>query len=217
MNDMFPDMSKYNITKPSGIALYYIHTDLYPFKHLIETIKNGLDVYKSSYFNIARKAMDNNDFYTESEFMTKGTIYLARVVPLGYYSILIMLVSILEEGFNTICRAYQGENKYDLEYTDIAGQGIERCILYLEKMCGINGIKKHPQWEYIKTIRDIRNKIVHVGGMVGRDKSFINRIDKFKLYVDESGKILFEYDDIIKVYNAIIEFTNDAFSIEPKK
>ena len=211
-------MSNYAISTPTGEALFWIHADLYPFKHLIETINSGLDVYTSSYFDIANKARKEKDFFTESEYMDKGTIYRARVTPLAYYSILLLLVSILEEGFNTLCRAYKGENNYNLEFTAISGQGIERCIVYLEKICGVKGIKNHSKWEYVKTIRDIRNKIVHVGGMIDKsDKSLVNRINKFDFFIDEHGEILFEYEDIIKIYDAILEFTNDVFAIEPEK
>lgn len=65
---------------------------------------------------------------------------------------------------------------------------------------------------------DISNKIVHAGGMIDRsDKSLINRIEKFKVYVDELGKVLFEYEDIIESYNVILQFANNVFKMESKK
>ena len=134
MDNMFPDMSNYDIASPNGIALYYIHSDLYPFKQLIETIRSGLDVYTSSYFDFAREAKKENDFFTESKFIDRGTIYRARGTPLAYYSILLMLVSILEEGFNTLCRAHQGVNNYNLEFTDISGQGMQLPLKEIKRL-----------------------------------------------------------------------------------
>jgi len=64
-------------------------------------------------------------------------------------------------------------------------------------------------------MRDARNMIVHNGGNV--PKSEISKFTKHGFYIDdESNKLMFMYDDIIKMYNFTIEFIDRVFKTEPK-
>jgi len=118
MEVKFPDMGAYNLEKAGEMALYHAHSDLYPFKTVIETAENGLSVYHRSYYEMVDKARELNDLLSESDFMSNGFIYGARVMPLAYYSLVLTLVAIIEEAFNTICRAYQLKNKYTITFKE---------------------------------------------------------------------------------------------------
>lgn len=216
MDKVFPDISNYDIKKAGEMALYHAHSDLYPFRMVIDTISDGVKVYHQSYYEMAKEAGENKDWLTQDEFMFKGGVYGSVARPLAYYSLVLILVSIIEEAFNTICRAYQLMYKYKLTVKDISGQGIERAILYLEKVVGISGIKSHGNWEYIRTLRDARNMIVHNGGNI--PKSEIPKFEKHGFFIDdERHRILFEHDDIIKMYDKTIEFIDTIFKYEPEK
>lgn len=79
---------------------------------------------------MAETADNSGDLYHHSEYMFKGQVYNSKVRPLSHYSIIITLVALLEEGFNTLCRAHQLINKHTVQFTDINGLGLERCIKY---------------------------------------------------------------------------------------
>ncbi|MEX0050240.1 hypothetical protein AB2T85_06285 [Clostridium butyricum] len=215
MEIKFPMLDEYEIKKPSEMALYHSHTDLYPFKGVMETVENGLQVYREAFLKMANQAAECGDFYNQSKYLQNVHIYTCKSMPIAYYSLIITLVSMLEESFNTLCRAYQLMKKYNITYKDIHGQGIERAVLYLELVVGIKGIKNDIQWEYIRTIRDARNMIVHNGGNV--DKSQIDKYNKHGFYIDEeTNKLFFEYSDVVKIYEVIVDFIDRVFKIEPE-
>ncbi|EHI97263.1 hypothetical protein CDLVIII_0528 [Clostridium sp. DL-VIII] len=211
----FPMLDEYEIKKPSEMALYYSHTELYPFKGVMETVENGLQVYKETFLKMANHAAECGDFYNQSKYLKNVHIYTCKSMPLAYYSLIITLVSMLEDSFNSLCRAYQMMKKYTITYKDIHGQGIERAVLYLELVAGIKGIKNDMQWEYIKTIRDARNMIAHNGGNI--DKSQIDKYNKYGFNIDEeTNKLFFEYSDVVKIYEVIVDFIDRVFKIEPE-
>lgn len=162
----FPDMANYDIKKPGEMALYHAHCDFMPFRSVIETTQVSLSAMREYYHEHTEKAREVGDYVTEEWAMTSGMLYTARAIPLSYYSLVLVMVSLLEEAFNTLCRAYCIINKYQIVQKDMAGQGLERAVNYLEKVASVRGIKSDTQWEYVKTIRDARNMVVHNGGRV---------------------------------------------------
>ena len=48
------------------------------------------------------------------------------------YSLLLTMVSLLEEAVNTLCRLYHNINHLDKEVKDIKGSGLERAAKYLK-------------------------------------------------------------------------------------
>lgn len=211
----FPDLSNYDISKPGDMALYHAHVDFMPFRSVIENTMLSVKASREYYMEHYKKASELEDFIHEDWAMTSASLYSARVVPLTYYSLVLVMVSLLEEAFNTLCRAYQLSEKYTLVQKDIEGQGLERAIKYLDKVAGVHGIKSDVNWEYVKTIRDARNMIVHNGGRV---KGKTEVYEKFGFYIDETDhKLCFEYDDIVKMYDAIMDFIEHTFRIEPER
>lgn len=94
------------------------------------------------------------------------------------------------------------------------GSGLERAAKYLKDEVGIDGFTSDKQWEYISAIRDARNMVVHNGGRIYKD---FDKYDKFKIgYREENHQLYLEYNDIIKMYDAILDFMDRAFRIVPQ-
>lgn len=56
---------------------------------------------------------------------------------------------------------------------------MERAAKYLKDVVGISGFKTDQSWEYITTIRDCRNMVVHNGGRIKDDLK--PKCDKFNI------------------------------------
>lgn len=213
-NVKFPNMEYYDMDKASDMALYLAHCDFYPFKSVIENNKIALDVIAESYRKIAKEARGDKDFVTEEWAMTSGGLHSCRVDLLTQYSLLLTMVALLEEAVNTLCRLYHGIKHLDKELKDIKGSGLERAAKYLKEEVGIIGFTADKQWEYITAIRDARNMIVHNGGRIHKD---FEKYDKFGIgYREEDHQLYLEYGDIIKMYDAILDFMDRAFRIVPQ-
>lgn len=207
-NVKFPDMEHYDMGKTSEVALYLAHCDFFPFRSVIENNKIALDVISESYRQMAAKAREKNDFVSEQWAMTSGTLHSCRV------ELLLTMVSLLEESVNTLCRLYHDLNHLDKELKDIKGNGLERAAKYLKEVAGIVGFTSDKQWEYITAIRDARNMVVHNGGRIYKD---FDKYDKFQIgYREEDHQLYLEYGDIIKMYEAILDFMDRAFRIVPQ-
>ncbi len=210
----FPDMNYYDMEKPGDMALYLAHCDFYPFRSVIENNKIALDAIAEGYREIVKEATKTNDFETECWAMTSGTLHSCRVDLLTQYSLLLTMVSLLEEAVNTLCRLYHSIYKIEKELKDIKGKGLERATDYIKKEVKIEGFKS-DKWEHITAIRDARNMIVHNGGRIVKEEDF-KKFDKFSIgYRDEDKQIYLEYTDIIKMYDVIMEFMNESFRLVP--
>lgn len=210
-NVKFPNMKRYDMEKACDMALYLAHCDFYPFRSVIENNKIALDVIDESYRQMAAEARLKKDFITEEWAMTSGALHSCRVDLLTQYSLLLTMVSILEESVNTLCRLYHNINHLDKELKDIKGSGLERAAKYLKEVVGIEGFTSDEQWEYITAIRDARNMVVHNGGRIYKD---FEKYDKFNIgYRDEDKQLYLEYCDIIKMYDAILDFMGRAFRL----
>lgn len=210
----FPDMEYYDMHKPGEMALYLAHSDLFPFRSVIENNKLALDAINETYRNTAGAARLQDDFITESYALTSGLLSTSRVDILTQYSLLITMVSLLEESVNTLCNIYCDLQNETVKLTDVKGNGLERAATYLKKHIGISGFTSDKQWEYITAIRDARNMIVHNGGRLIRD---FDKFNKFDIkYREEDNQIYLEYHDIVKMYDAILDFMERSFRLEPK-
>ena len=109
----FPDMGHYDMGKAGDMALYLAHCDFFPFKSVIENNKIALDAIYESYRSLANKARAKNDFITEEWAMTSESLHTLRVDLLTQYSLLLTMVSLLEEAVNTLCRLYYNINHLD--------------------------------------------------------------------------------------------------------
>lgn len=213
-NVMFPDMNHYDMSKPSEMALYFAHSDFYPFKSVIENNKLATDLLSTAYNEMANEARTKDDYLTESWAMTSVLLQKCRVELLTQYSLLLTMVSLFEEAVNTLCRIYKNNLSLEKELKDIRGSGLERAADYLKDEVKVSGFKSDTQWEYITTIRDCRNMVVHNGGRL--PENIRSKCDKFGIgYRKEDYQLYIEYEDINKFYDAFLDFMNRAFKIEP--
>lgn len=83
---------------------------------------------------------------------------------------------------------------------------------YYSDLIQLNTLK--AQWEYITVIRDARNMVVHNGGRIYKE---FDKYDKFKIgYREEDHQLYLEYNDIVKMYDAILDFMDRTFRIIPQ-
>lgn len=212
-NVKFPDMSYYDMHKPGEMALYMAHCDLYPFKSVIENNKIALEVIGKSYHEMSQEAREHDDFLTEQWAMTSGLLHSSRVYLYTQYSLLLTMVSLLEESVNTLCRVYKNMLSLSKDLKDIKGSGLERAAKYLKTEVHIQNFTNDQEWEYITAIRDARNMVVHNGGRLVRD---FDKFDKFQIgYREEDKQLYLECQDIEKMYDAIMGFIDRAFRLEP--
>lgn len=115
----FPNMEHYDMGKASEMALYLAHCDFYPFRSVIENNKIALDAISESYRQMAAEAREKDDFVSEQWAMTSGTLHSCRVDLLTQYSLLLTMVSLLEESVNTLCRLYHDLNHLDKELKEV--------------------------------------------------------------------------------------------------
>lgn len=214
-NVLFPTIDGYDMHKPGDMALYLAHCDFYPFKNVIENNKMAIDFVTKAYKDIAEEAREKDDFRVESGAMTSMTLQVCRVDILTQYSLVLTMVSLLEEAVNTLCRLHKGAGHFTTELKNIKGAGLERAAKYLKDVVGISGFKADLSWEYITTIRDCRNMVVHNGGRIKDELK--PKCDKFNIgYREEDSQLYIEYADVMKFYEAILDFMDRAFRLPYK-
>lgn len=210
----FPDGNDYDISKIGQLTLYGVHLDYYALKGLIETTNDSVRKMQETYKMDIVMADDFGDMYTSSKAATSQALYSAKVVPMAYTSILLMMIATLEEAFNCLCRSYWIKNKYSVQYEDLHGKGLDRAIAYLDKVVGVKGIKQNPDWDFVKTARDARNMIVHNGGRVKKNDK--GKYEKYDFYIrEEDNMLMFDYEKISEIFNGVVRFTDSVFKTEP--
>lgn len=195
-------------------ALFYLaHCDFDPLNGLKEQTEVSTSATVEYFGGLGRKCNDIGDFRSESDAYETQGIFSARVIPLAYQSILLIMVSLLEEAMNTWCRTVKlTDNSYP-ELKDFKSWGgvIEKAADYLKQFAYINGIKQDPQWEYITVIRDAKNMVVHNGGRVKEELR--SKFNKYSIGMREDDiGICLDYDTL---YNTILVFIDRVFCLEP--
>lgn len=215
----FPDMSQYDIGRPSGMALYCAHMDLEPIGGLIEYTKISQKSYQELFWHVIKNADENDDFKTSSETVDEMVVYSSRIIPLEYNAILLMMMSCLEEGFNTWCRLEEGYQRRKgnpiVSLSDYVPKkkrerGIEKACAYLKEYAQVTGIKQDPNWGYIDAIRTARNMLVHNGGRVA--EKYREKMKQYGIGMrEEDYSVYIDYQTIKKMHDAIIEFIDRVF------
>lgn len=212
----FPNIGDYNMDTCGGRSLYLAHCDFDPLRGLIEQTEVSTSATVEYFGDLGRKRSDLGDFHSESDAYETQGIFSARVIPLAYQSILLIMVSLLEEAMNTWCRAVKLTDNSFPELKDFKSRGgvIEKAVDYLKQFAQIQGIKQDPQWEYITVIRDTRNMVVHNGGRVKEE--FRDKFNKYSIGMrEEDFGVYLDYDTILTMYNAILDFIDRVFCLNP--
>lgn len=210
---LFPTIDAYDIHTAGGLALYSAHCDFYPLKSVIENNKKALHAVDAAYRKIVDIARDYGNFRTESWAITSGILLTSRVGVFIQYSLLLTMIALLEEAVNTLCRIHKIMEHFDKDLEDVRGSGLERAAKYLKDIVGIDGFKADQDWKYITTIRDCRNMAVDNGGHINDDVK--PKCDKFDIGYQEDAQLYIEYSDIMKFYEAILDFMDRTFLLEP--
>ncbi len=116
------------------------------------------------FLNRSSKASEHSIFYPQS-FRT---------------AFLVQLFSILEYELRVICLHHHIENKTDFSINDLSGRSdLEKAKKYLTKSCSVNFENLNPEWNFLNTIRKIRNSIVHHKGEIKKTDKDWNSIFNF--------------------------------------
>lgn len=95
----------------------------------------------------------------EKQFET----YLPR---LAAYSSVILLFSVVETLLDDLARYLERTKKSHVCLHDMAGKGIERSALYLDRIFLIR-INDNPSWSQLQDLQKLRNILVHQHGQIG--------------------------------------------------
>lgn len=98
-----------------------------------------------------------------SETWDLDSIFTEHLPNLQRRSALITLFGFLEDELNKLCFIYKETENFSVQLKDMTGKGIDKSILYLEKVAGLP-IKKDAIWKNLTDIQKIRNIIVHHDG-----------------------------------------------------
>jgi len=80
--------------------------------------------------------------------------------------VIILLYSIIETQLFAFAEHLGRKHGSKLRVNDMAGQGMERSALYLERVLSVP-VKTDPAWRQIQDLQSLRNIIVHRGGKSG--------------------------------------------------
>jgi hypothetical protein len=110
-------------------------------------------------------------------------------------SALLTVWGYFEYELNELCVLYKSEKSFELGFSDLYGDGIDRSTKYLEKVAGLNVHRDSQQWREIDKIREIRNKIAHQDAKLITKKG--NPATELITYVDESQYLKNDYGAIV--------------------
>lgn len=212
----WPDISSYDSNNINGLAQYMAHCEFDPIGGLIEQMNLYISATSSFYHEQNLQAIEIGDDYSQCEYSNLQGIFNYRIVPLAYESIILIMISKLEETFNGWCRMISYDHpEQDFESYKCNDKGaLEKAINYLKNVGKIDGIKQDKKWAQVKAYRDARNMIVHNGGRVPerlrdemRNFNIGMREEDFGLYIDK--------ETIEIAYKTIVQFIDNVYAITP--
>lgn len=119
---------------------------------------------------------------------------LALYEDLFFESFILWLYGYFEKQMNEFCNGYRICHGLEVQLSDIRGKGIKRASHYL-KICKLQ-LPKPNIWEKLIRLQDIRDSIIHNGGIIVTDikrqkalKEFINKEDQKIITLSSNGKI----------------------------
>ncbi len=165
-----------NLFYPKSVVLNWYRFDVVSSLELINAFVNAVEqqVLDSILrYQIGKETFIEADGPVEvhegldSESWDLEQLFTQHFPSLQRRSALITLHSFFETELNKLCGLYKSEKHFRVGVGDLKGKGIDRSMLYLEKVAEINIHKHSPEWTVIRQIRDVRNCIVHGDAKVG--------------------------------------------------
>lgn len=144
----------------------------------IETdIENSITEYQNAEFETETLDLDDERmpevirFYKGLDEMSwdLDTLFLKHYPSMRRSSALLMLYGSLENELDLLCYNAQKFKKYGIDLADLNHKGIERSVTYLEKVVGLEGIRRHHSWGELSRVGQLRNCIAHANGKVPKD------------------------------------------------
>ena len=92
---------------------------------------------------------------------------------------LIHILSFIESTIRNICINYQENRSTETSYSAMKGSSVfNKSKMYLSKEAKIN-LDTYNEWNFINTVRKIRNKLVHNQGIICNSDNDFNEIEMF--------------------------------------
>ncbi len=210
----FPDITNYNMDTCAGKAQYLAHIEIEPIKLLIEHTQLSLNSSIRSLGECIQKYDRINLFKASSNCSNVQMIMASRVAPLAYQSILLMLMSLMEEAFKCWCRMPEiiddGCPDFDKEFRGKRKGELEKTFDYLQEYIQIKDIESDEDWEKIRAIRTARNAVVHHGGRVPEKSKEL--LEKYNIGMrEEDNSVYIDEDTMNDIYDTVISFIDRIF------
>jgi hypothetical protein len=170
-----------NYYRPHDDKIYRIDIPLSNFKLYINEmeqfiidkgIKNTVD--EENEYENGEYEDDDSHFMSSIMFFTSDRYrYLIEFPSILRTSVFLSLYSFLENQLVILCKQIQNKKRIALGVNDINGNGIVKASKYLKKVVGIDFPDQAEEWTYIKHCNQLRNCLVHNGGIVNEENKKI--------------------------------------------
>ncbi len=167
--------------------------------HVIEDIEEGYADAIQTHLGLDDTTWDLN------------TVFEIYFPNLQRRSGLITLYSFLEHELDALCDLFIKDENLKVSINDMRGNGIERAILFLEKIVGLQVDRNTATWQEVKNIQSVRNLIVHNDGKLkdwaGNQKDHVIGYIKTSAYLSGEDEI-----NILDGYlSHVLEIVNRQF------
>lgn len=210
----FPEITNYDMDTCAGKAQYLAHIEIEPIKLLIEHTQVSLDSSIRSLGECAQEYDRTSQFKESCDCSNVQMIMAARVAPLAYQSIILILMSLMEESFKCWCRMIEIVNdscpNFAREFKSKRKGELEKSFDYLQKYTQIKDIESDEAWEKIRAIRTARNAVVHHGGRVPEKSREL--LEKYNIGMrEEDNSVYIDEDTMNDIYDTVVAFIDRIF------
>lgn len=212
--EFFPEMTDYDMDTCAGRAQYLAHTEIEPIKLLIEHTQFSLSVSIETLGECVQKYDKTRRFEESCSCSDIQMIMVSLVAPLAYQSIMLILMSLMEEAFKCWCRTIGIVNddcpSFDTDFQGKRKGELEKAFDYLQEYTRIKDIENDEDWENIRAIRTARNAVVHQGGRVPEKSKEL--LEKYNIEMrEEDNSVYIDKDTLNDIYNTVISFVDRIF------
>ncbi|WP_431819437.1 hypothetical protein [Burkholderia sp. F1] len=156
-------------------------------------------------FQDAIKDLDEEDKALYANYKLEESEFIARLPRVQWHSQFLFVYATFEHALNHICDIAQKRLSLPISVRefDQPRTGVERAVKYLRVVAGVTIETGGPDWQRIKLLNTLRNKITHADGTFEKGSSEIARLEKV------TGIILTQDDDSVQC-ELSADFVRDA-------
>ncbi|UOB56997.1 hypothetical protein MRS60_07825 [Burkholderia pyrrocinia] len=131
-------------------------------------------------FQDAIKDLDEEDKALYADYKLEESEFIARLPRLQWHSQFLFVYATFEHAMNHICDIAQKRLSLPISVRDFDkhGAGVERAVKYLRKVADIAIETGGSDWQRIKLLNMLRNKITHADGTFEKGSSEIAQLAK---------------------------------------